>query len=214
MTTVLAVLAFVAAVVLPLALTVGYWGPLLTGRVAATVAWLRAGRAGHLERRAAEATARELLRTCLDDDGWAMYRDLGFVRVWGGGGRAPAPSGRRPAPGVAYAYLVYPHRPLAVFLPQTSTLLGECRVELAGLDPEDPLVATDDVLAHWMALTQDERGVIASAHIAFPGTELSRRALRRDLWRLREWERERTERALGVVRPGRLERAARGRATG
>lgn len=214
MTTVLAVLAFVAAAVLPLALTAGYWGPLLSTRVVATAAWLRAGRAGHAERRRAESTARELLRTCLDEDGWAMYRDLGFVRVWGGGGRAPAPSGRRPAPGVAYAYLVSPHRPHVVFLPQTSTLLGECRVQLAGLDPDDPLVATDDVLAHWMALTQDEHGVIASAHIGFPGTELSRRAVRRDLWRLREWERERTERALGVVRPGRLERAARGRAAG
>lgn len=214
MTTVLAVLAFVAAAVVPLALTAGYWEPLMRSRAASAVAWLRAGRAGRVERRRAEATARELLRTCLDDEDWAMYRDLGFVRVWGGGGRAPAPSGRRPAPGVAYAYLVSPHRPHVVFLPQTSTLLGECRVELAGLDPADPLVATDDVLAHWMALTQDEHGVVASARICFPGTELSRRALRRDLWRLREWERGRTERALGVVRPGRVERAARGRATG
>ncbi|CAB4905870.1 unannotated protein [freshwater metagenome] len=214
MTTVLAVLAFAAAVLVPLALTAGYWGPLLANRVLAVVSWLRAGRAGHVERRRAEATARELLRTCLDDESWAMYRDLGFVRVWGRGGRAPAPSGRRPAPGVAYAYLVYPHRPHVVFLPQTSTLLGECRVQLAGLDPEDPLVATDDVLAHWMALTQDEHGVVASARIGFPGTELSRRAVRRDLWRLREWESRRTERALGVVRPGRLERAVRGRPAG
>jgi len=214
MTTALAVLAFAAAALLPLALTAGWWAPLLADRITTGVAVLRAGRAGHVQRRRAEGTARDLLRTCLDDDSWAMYRDLGFVRVWGGGGRAPAPSGRRPAPGVAYAYLVYPHRPHVVFLPQTSTLLGECRVQLAGLDPEAPLVATDDVLAHWMALTQDERGVVASAHIGFPGTELSRRAVRRDLWRLREWERERTERALGVVRPGRLERAVRGRAAG
>ncbi|MDO9408561.1 hypothetical protein [Patulibacter sp.] len=214
MTTVLAVLAFVAAALVPLALTAGYWAPLLTDRVLGTVAWLRAGRAGHVERRRAERTARELLHTCLDDESWAMYRDLGFVRVWGGGGRAPAPSGRRPGPGVAYAYLVYPHRPHVVFLPQTSTLLGECRVQLAGLDAGDPLVPTDDVLAHWMALTQDERGVVASARIGFPGTELSRRAVRRDLWRLREWESQRTERALGLVRPGRLQRAVRGRAAG
>lgn len=214
MTTVLAVVAFVAAAVLPAALTAGYWAPLLASRATAAAAWLRAGRDGRIARRRGESTARELLRTCLDDDDWAMYRDLGFVRVWGGGGRPPAPAGRRPAPGVAYAYLVSPHRPHVVYLPQTSTLLGECRVELAGLDPDAPLVATDDVLAHWMALTQDERGVIASSHIAFPGTELSRRALRRDIWRLREWERERTERALGVVRPGRLARVVRGRATG
>jgi hypothetical protein len=211
---VLAILAFVAAAVVPLALTAAYWAPLLRDRVLTTAAVVRAGREGHLERRRAEATARELLRTCLDEDGWAMYRDLGFVRVWGGGGRAPAPSGRRPAPGVTYAYLLYPHRPLVVFLPQTSTLLGECRVQLAGLDPDDPLAPSDDVLAHWMALTQDEPGVIASARIGFPGTELSRRTVRRDLWRLREWERERTERALGVVRPGRLEQPARGRPAG
>lgn len=214
MTTALAVLAFVAAVAVPLALTASYWWPLLTGRLTAAAGWLRAGRDGRVARRRAEATARELLRTCLDDDGWAMYRDLGFVRIWGGGGRPPAPSGRRPTAGVAYAYLVSPHRPHVVYLPQTSTLLGECRVELAGVDPDEPLVATDDVLAHWMALTQDEHGVVASSHIAFPGTELSRRAVRRDLWRLREWERERTERALGVVRRGRLARVVRGRATG
>lgn len=214
MTSVLATLAFVAAVVVPLALTAGWWAPLLAGRIRDAVAWLRAGREGHLRRSRAEGTARELLRTCLDEEGWAMYRDLGFVRVWGGEGRAPAPSGRRPAPGVAYAYLVYPHRPLVVFLPQTTTLLGECRVQLAGLDPENPLVPSDDVLAHWMALTQDERGVVASGRIGFPGTELSRRAIRRDLWRLREWERERTERALGPVRAGRLEQPARGRPAG
>ncbi|WP_026912431.1 hypothetical protein [Patulibacter minatonensis] len=210
----LAIAAFVAAAVLPLALTAGYWFPLLADRVEHAVAVVRAGRAGHLERKRAEATARDLLRTCLDEDSWAMYRDLGFVRVWGGGGRAPAPSGRRPASGVAYAYLVYPHRPHVVFLPQTTTLLGECRVQLAGLDPDEPLVASDDVLAHWMALTQDERGVVASARISFPGTEFSRRSIRRDLWRMREWERERTERAMGLARTGRLARAARRRAAG
>jgi hypothetical protein len=214
MTSVLAIAAFAAAALVPLALTAGYWAPLLVGRLVAAVAWLRAGRAGYVARRDAEGTARDLLRTCLDEEAWAMYRDLGFVRVWGGGGRPPAPSGRRPAPGVAYAYLVYPHRPHVVFLPQTSTLLGECRVQLAGLDPEDPLAPSDDVLAHWMALTQDESGVVASSNIGFPGTELSRRAVRRDLWRLREWESARTERSLGVARPGRVGRAARGRTAG
>lgn len=214
MMVVLAIVAFAAAALLPLALTAGYWAPPLIDRVVRTVAWIRAGRAGHVERRRAEATARDLLRTCLDEDSWEMYRDLGFVRVWGGGGRAPAPSGRRPAPGVAYAYLVYPHRPHVVVLPQTSTLLGECRVQLAGVQAEDLLSPSDDVLAHWMALTQDEAGVVASSRIGFPGTDISRRAIRRDLWRLREWERERTERALGLARGRRQARAARGRAAG
>ena len=33
--------------------------------------------------RRAEARARELLRSCVNDEEWAMYRDLGFIRVWG-----------------------------------------------------------------------------------------------------------------------------------
>src|SRR3982750_3272156 len=36
--------------------------------------------------RRAEQKARELLRSCVNDEEWAMYRDLGFIRVWG---RAP-----------------------------------------------------------------------------------------------------------------------------
>jgi hypothetical protein len=172
----------------------------ISERTAAVRTWLRLGRDGRSRRREQERTARELLRTCLDDETWAMYRDLGFVRVWGTAGRAPAPSGRRPAPGVAYAYLVYPHRPYVVYLPQTTTLMGECRVELAGLSADAPLAPSDDVLAHWMALTQDEAGVVAAARIFTPGHEISRRAVRRDLWRLREWERERAERMAAVFR--------------
>src|SRR6476659_390750 len=34
--------------------------------------------------RRAEQRARELLRSCVNDEEWDMYRDLGFVRVWGG----------------------------------------------------------------------------------------------------------------------------------
>ncbi len=215
MNTLLASLALVAAVVLPLGLTVGAWLPGLRERTRALRTWIRDGHAGRTQRRAAEATARELLRTCLDDESWAMYRDLGFVRVWGSNGRAPAPSGRRPPPGVAYAYLIYPHRPYVVYLPQTTTLLGECRVQLAGLDAAaSALAASDDVLAHWMALTGDEQGVIAAARITTPGSEIARRSVRRDLWRLREWERERAERVAEVVRAHRAESTAHGRPAG
>src|SRR3954465_15283260 len=43
--------------------------------------------------RRAEQRARELLRSCVNDEEWSMYRDLGFIRVWGTGGvRWPAPS--------------------------------------------------------------------------------------------------------------------------
>lgn len=170
--------------------------------------------AGRRDRREAEQQARELLRTCLNGDEWEMYRDLGFVRVWGGQGRAPAPSGRRPPAGVAYAYLLYPYQPYVVYLPQTTTLLAECRVQLGDLGATETLSPSDDVLAHWMALTGDEHGVIAAARIATPGSETSRRRIRRDLWRLREWERERTERAAASARARVLEAPPRGRHAG
>ena len=44
--------------------------------------------------RRAEQRARMLLRSCIEEDDWAMYRDLGFLRVWGGvgdRGRAEGP---------------------------------------------------------------------------------------------------------------------------
>lgn len=198
--TVLAIVAAAAFVLLPLMLTAEAWAPAVARRASSLRTWIGRGRTGRAERRRSEATAQELLRTCLDEDSWAMYRDLGFVRVWGRNGRAPAPSGRRPPPGVAYAYLLYPHGPYVVFLPQTTTLLGECRVQLGGLDAEERLTASDDLLAHWMALTGDEPGVIASARITTPGNELPRRRVRRDLWRLREWERERSEAAAAGAR--------------
>ena len=33
--------------------------------------------------RRAEQRARELLRSCVNEEEWAMYRDLGFIRVCG-----------------------------------------------------------------------------------------------------------------------------------
>ena len=33
--------------------------------------------------RRAEQRARALLRSCVNEEEWAMYRDLGFIRVWG-----------------------------------------------------------------------------------------------------------------------------------
>jgi hypothetical protein len=206
MTALAVVLGFSLALAVALAVTATGW----------TVRDARLPRlfAGRRARREAEHQARELLRTCLDGDEWEMYRDLGFVRIWGGQGRAPAPSGRRPPAGVAYAYLLYPHQPYVVYLPQTTTLLAECRVQLGDLGATETLSASDDVLAHWMALTGDEHGVIAAARIATPGSETSRRRIRRDLWRLREWERERTERAAATARARVLEAPPQGRHAG
>jgi hypothetical protein len=111
--------------------------------------------------RRAEQRARELLRSCVNDEEWAMYRDLGFIRV---GGRH-----RRPA--------------------------------------------SDDVLAKWMALTSDEDRVIRRANMHLVGRQLDPARVRRDLWRLAEWERRRARRGdgehSGAPGPGGPKRAAR-----
>jgi hypothetical protein len=156
----------------------------------------------------AEQRARELLRSCVNDEEWAMYRDLGFLRVWGGLGfnrTAPGASGaaRRPSDpvgatrGAPYAYLVYPHEPIIAYLPQTGVLLNEYCVAFP--DHTRPygsarLPDSDDVLAKWMALTADERRLIADANMHLPGRQIDPERVRRDLDRLSRWERERSER--------------------
>src|ERR671916_2063768 len=45
--------------------------------------------------RRAEQRARDLLRSCVNDEEWAMYRDLGFIRIFGRGtARTRADGGR------------------------------------------------------------------------------------------------------------------------
>jgi hypothetical protein len=145
--------------------------------------------------RRAEQRARSLLQSCVNDEEWSMYRDLGFIRVWGTQADGPDEAGG--TGGAPYAYLIYPHRPLVAFLPQTRTLLNEYCVTFP--DETRPygsarLPDSDDVLAKWMALTGDERGLVASANMHLPGRQIDPRQVRRDLWRLHEWERERLER--------------------
>lgn len=148
--------------------------------------------------RRAEQRARALLRSCVGEADWAMYRDLGFLRVWGANPDGPS-RGDHAAPraGAAYAYLVYPHRPIVAYLPQTRALLNEYCVTFP--DETRPygsarLPDSDDVLAKWMALTGDERRLIAAANMHLPGRQLDPERVRRDLWRLSEWERVRAER--------------------
>jgi hypothetical protein len=158
--------------------------------------------------RRAEQRARELLRSCVNAEEWGMYRDLGFIRVWGSqatlpDGDATADSDPLPADdgttaGAPYAYLVYPHKPIVAFLPQTGRLLSEYCVEFP--DETRPYGSTllpdsDDVLAKWMALTGDERRLIGSANMHLPGRQVDPKRVRRDLWRLRQWERDRQRRA-------------------
>ena len=142
--------------------------------------------------RRAEQRARVLLRSCVNDEEWAMYRDLGFIRVWGSQSDGPTESdGARGAP---YAYLVYPHRAIVAYLAQTHRLLGEYCVTFP--DEDRPYGSTrlpdsDDVLAKWMGLTGDEPRLIATANMQLPGREHDPARVRRDLWRLAQWERAR-----------------------
>ncbi len=142
--------------------------------------------------RRAEARARELLRSCVGEEEWAMYHDLGFLRVWGTQTQGPDQAGG--TGGAPYAYLVYPHRPIVAYLAQTHRLLSEYCVEF----PDDTrpygsarLPDSDDVLAKWMALTGDERRLIDTANMHLPGRQLDPAQVSRDLWRLSRWERAR-----------------------
>jgi hypothetical protein len=146
--------------------------------------------------RRAEARARQLLRSCVNDEEWAMYRDLGFIRVWGM--QAERPGEIAAGVGAPYAYLIYPHKPVLAYLPQTGRLLNEYCVAFP--DETRPygsarLPDSDDVLAKWMALTGDERRLVETANLHLPGRQLDPRQIRRDLWRLRQWERERAKAA-------------------
>jgi hypothetical protein len=144
--------------------------------------------------RRAEQRARALLRSCVEEEAWAMYRDLGFLRVWGGLGDR--------AQGASYAYLIYPHKPIVAYLPQTGEMLNEYCVAFP--DHSRPygsarLPDSDDVLAKWMALTADERHLIAEANMHLPGRQIDPERVSRDLVRLAGWERERPGRGANSV---------------
>jgi hypothetical protein len=150
--------------------------------------------------RRAELRARALLRSCIDERDWAMYRDLGFLRVWGGLGE----HGR--GEHASYAYLIYPHKPLVAYVPQTGALLNEYCVAFP--DHTRPygssrLPDSDDVLAKWMALIADERRLIADANMHLPGRQIDPGRVRRDLLRLARWEQDRERRGRDPRGPGR-----------
>jgi hypothetical protein len=170
----------------------------------------------------AEQRARELLRSCVNEEEWAMYRDLGFLRVLGPHPSTPAGAPRYNATlgaveeersraetaadgcsgygaGAPYAYLLYPHRPIVAYVPRTGALLNEYCVAFP--DHTRPygsarLPDADDVLAKWMALSADERRLIADANMHLPGRQVDPQQVREDLARLARWERERGERPI------------------
>jgi hypothetical protein len=131
----------------------------------------------------AQQRARALLRSCINEEEWAMYTELGFLRVFGGDTAQ------------SHAYLLYPHEPIVAYAPESGALLGEYCVEFP--DHSRPygssrLPDADDVLAKWMALTADEGSLIARANMHLPGRQVSVARVHRDIARLSCWERERT----------------------
>jgi len=148
--------------------------------------------------RRAEQRARELLRSCVDEQDWEMYRDLGFLRVWGSDG-----SGTGAGHGVApYAYLIYPHKPIVAYVPRSGRLLSEYCVSFP--DHERPygssrLPPSDDVLAKWMALTADEHRLIESANLHLAGRQLDPDSVRKDIAALARWDAARAPRRAGSV---------------
>jgi hypothetical protein len=166
--------------------------------------------------RRAEQRARALLRSCVEERDWAMYRDLGFLRVWGGLGE------RGGGEHACYAYLIYPHKPIVAYVSDTGELLNEYCVAFP--DESKPygsarLPDSDDVLAKWMALTADERRLVGAANMHLPGRQVDPDRVRKDLARLERWEQERTRwkatrqepaRDSGARAPGWARRSGRG----
>lgn len=148
--------------------------------------------------RRAERKALQLLRSVVDGADFELYERFGFLRVR--------------APGGGRSYLIYPHLPIVSYDPQTYRPISEFCVEFpdqAETAYGERLPDADDALAKWMSLRGDERGLLAGANMHAAGRQVELSRLRRDLQRLRDWER-RELRAAGGVRPSATSRA-RGR---
>ena len=143
--------------------------------------------------RRAEQRARELLKSCVNEEEWAMYRDLGFIRVWGGQAGLPADAAATSAACRTPTWSTRTSRSSPTSR-RPATLLNEYCVEFP--DETKPygsarLPDSDDVLAKWMALKGDERRLIAEANLHLPGRQIDPKQVQRDIWRLGRWERER-----------------------
>jgi hypothetical protein len=129
----------------------------------------------------AERRAEQLLLEVVGTEAFETCRVLGFLSAFG-----PPGAGGEPE----YGYLIYPHRPIVSFDARSGELLSEHCVTFT--DPErgpdrGRLPAADDVLAKWMALRGDERGLISEANMHVPGRQLDPAQVRRDVARLSEW---------------------------
>jgi len=134
--------------------------------------------------RRAERRARALLKSVVNPEEWEMYRDLGFIRLHGRGTDGNGVS-------AGYGYLIYPHKPIVAFLPRSNSLLSEYCVEFPDRTESlygPKLPDSDDVLAKWMMIRADEHRLIRDANMHLPGRQIDPQQVRRDLWRLAEWE--------------------------
>jgi hypothetical protein len=146
--------------------------------------------------RRAERRARALLRSIVNAEEWEMYRDLGFIRVHGR--RSAGSKGQAPE----YCYLIYPHKPIVAYLPGSNSLLSEYCVEFPDRAERlygPKLPDSDDVLAKWMMIRADEEGLLRGANMHLPGRQVDPQHVRRDLWRLGEWERLRARARVAVT---------------
>jgi hypothetical protein len=128
--------------------------------------------------------AEQLLRSVAGDEVVEMYRDLGFIGVLPPAG-AGADGGE---PG--YAYLIFPQRPIVAYDTASGELLNEYCVRFedhSDLDAGPELPDADDVLAKWLALAADERGLIETANMDRPGRQLDPAQVRRNLATLALW---------------------------
>ncbi len=149
--------------------------------------------------RRAEQQARRLLEASTTTEDWEMYRELGVLRVWGNAPEGPAQGGTRATrAGAPYAYLIYPFAPVVSYLPQTRDLLGELTDHACGGGrrhrSDAPVSAAEDVLTKWLLLSEEEAASVHASDFQLPGHQHDPEQVRRDLWRLSQWEQARLRR--------------------
>ncbi|MFN2612098.1 MAG: hypothetical protein ABR536_01855 [Solirubrobacterales bacterium] len=129
--------------------------------------------------------AERLLGSAAGEEALAMFRELGFVARAGGEG---------------YGYMIFPQRPIVAYDVASGALLNEYCVRFedhSDLNQGPELPDADDVLAKWMALSADERGLISTANMDRPGRQLDPGQVRNNLRTLELWRARRRAGAEG-----------------
>lgn len=132
----------------------------------------------------AEKRSLDLLRSVVNPDEWAMYRDLGFICVTG---RRPD---RRPGAPPRYRYLIYPHLPVVALLPRSLAPVREYCIQFpegGSHSAQDVLPSGDDVLAKWMTVRSGEDRLPAYANVGSPGCQVPLSRIEDDVRRYQRW---------------------------